>query len=711
MIQLGKFKNSFFNSPYLFLMGVSFFVWVLSFKGFLFGQLSLAFDAGPYYGHTKFFIYNLAKGVFPLWDPTWVNGAPNEFFLRRMGDVNPLYLVMTLLYKLGLPFTFTYLWTLTAYFFLGTIGFYKLAECLFKDKRFAFAAFLILLFSSLGTRIFDSFIIILFVPMSWFFFFLLTFLKSPSKTSFVGLTFCFMVLMVTYIPFYFLSVLFFSLACLIVFNFKFTTQCFKNSLRFFSKNRVASLLCCFAILSSLYPGVKFYQSSGGDDFVLPVRSVGVEDKSAVEVDFKTVSERGILEEILFARYFDLKGMTFKVVYFPIALIIFILIGLFAVTTKRTIYLFVLCVVLFILGSPQLRIYEFLHAHIFFFKLFRNLFFFLWIALLPAFILFVVSAFCDWVAKSGKSKVDFLYIVLVHCLIAGLLIMVKESLFSSYATVFLSLILCSLVFLKIIKNNVVLLSGILILCALQPVEVFYHFGENAFNKRGEYEYESFSDEFKYFKKESIFDVSHIQGDDLLNKRSSPLYYATKEYDFLYTRVHSGVLNSYVNYAFILYDNISVVPLSALNLFSFAEALKEKRNVAFVNNADENLKFSVDAASSVFVPIREGNDEFTVVESDVNTIKFQTNFLAHKFLVHTGNYHKRWQLFVDGKKEVLHQVNVSFKGIDLPSGKREVVLRFGSSLDYFIKYFLMFIFNGTLLWLIFLIKKKGLDCENN
>src|SRR5262245_44349271 len=85
------------------LIVAAFILWALMFGAYLSGKVILDSDAVSYYDHIKFYIDNISKGVFPLWDPLWYCGAPNTFFLQRMGCFNP-FLLLVLLFK-GMGFS------------------------------------------------------------------------------------------------------------------------------------------------------------------------------------------------------------------------------------------------------------------------------------------------------------------------------------------------------------------------------------------------------------------------------------------------------------------------------------------------------------------------------------------------------------------------------------------------------------------------------
>ena len=80
-------------------------------------------------------------------------------------------------------------------------GFYKLALKILKDNSLAVIAFVLLSFSSLSTRVFDSYIMMILTPTVWFFYFGFIFGCSGQRGALLGMVFCTMLLMTTYIPF------------------------------------------------------------------------------------------------------------------------------------------------------------------------------------------------------------------------------------------------------------------------------------------------------------------------------------------------------------------------------------------------------------------------------------------------------------------------------------------------------------------------------
>ncbi|HSV43085.1 MAG TPA: hypothetical protein VLJ10_00895, partial [Candidatus Bathyarchaeia archaeon] len=232
----------------------AFVLWCFAFRGFLLDQYPLIEDAISYINNSKYLIDHYLKGRIPLWTNAFY-GLPYDFFLSRLGSNNPLYLVIAGLYGLGLPFIFSYLWALAGYYFLGCVGFFMLARRLTDDWLASFFGFLILYFSSLGTRMFDSFIVRLFVPLAWFFYFLAAFFQQPCRKNFLGLVFTSMLLVSTYVPFYFGILV---ILCVVLFFLLFPSrgvEHVKTLAAFVRKEKWLMVIGVCVLIIALLPGI------------------------------------------------------------------------------------------------------------------------------------------------------------------------------------------------------------------------------------------------------------------------------------------------------------------------------------------------------------------------------------------------------------------------------------------------------------------------
>jgi len=245
-----------------FMFILAFLIWIFAFREFLSGRLTMVSDALAYYEHIRFFIENISRGVYPMWESSRNDGVPVEFFMRRIGSFNPLYLFILIPYKMGFSYIHSYFMILACYYFVGMIGFYLIALRIFQDQKAAFLAFLLLMFSSLGTRLFDSYFLLTSIPLIWFFYFLMVFTEKRERFPFLGMTFMLMILLTTYIPFYFVTIILVFLVCVIIFYSWDLKGIGQRYLQFFKGHKIFVSLCTLVIIISLIPGLLFYVESG-----------------------------------------------------------------------------------------------------------------------------------------------------------------------------------------------------------------------------------------------------------------------------------------------------------------------------------------------------------------------------------------------------------------------------------------------------------------
>jgi len=295
MDYLNKFKGLISTRTLPFFVTLSFLIWMFAFRGFLSSSLALESDAQAYAEHFYYWIENMARGVFPIWEPDRNAGIPVEFFLRRIGAYNPLYFGLLILRKFHMPFIYAYLIFLTSYFFLGMIGFLQTLRKVIKDDFASYVAFLLLLFSSLSTRVFDSYIIFICVPMVWFFYYLLSFKEKPSRYAFLGIILTLMILLITYIPLYFMMIVFVFTIAYILFYFRDLPQLGKQCLSFVKKYRLFVLCSMLALVVALIPGYQFYKIMSSGDLVLPERNEQVKVENEMVVSEETSTTWGIAE--------------------------------------------------------------------------------------------------------------------------------------------------------------------------------------------------------------------------------------------------------------------------------------------------------------------------------------------------------------------------------------------------------------------------------
>ena len=425
------------------LLIVPFILWFFCFRPFFSGHLYLQADAISYGEHIGFYTDQLSRGVYPLWDPTWCQGAPNDFFLRRIGDVNPLLFLIVFLKWLGVTSAVSYLFFLGVYYFLAGWAFYLITRLLLSDRFFAFIAYILFLFSSWGSEIFYNYIIIIYLPLVWFFYFLLSFSRKPGRGPFLGMFFCAGLVVTTYIPFFFLTVLAIFTILYILFYGEFFIQFLKRGSVFLEKNMVLAGFCAIFLLGSCVPALVFYKESKSGEFVLPNRHLGSDSASAITVGMDNVASGDIINHGYFDRIFDDHAhMDMGDIYMPYVFFL-ILLSTALAGSNRLIYflLFNILGLSLITVTTAGGVHRFLYEHVIFFKFIRNIYYFFWLAIFPMLILLSVTAFkslLDTINGSKRKKLWLAYVLVSHLIFIVFLFGRHGVLPGAWAAIILSL---------------------------------------------------------------------------------------------------------------------------------------------------------------------------------------------------------------------------------------------------------------------------------
>ncbi len=689
--------------------GLAVLLWAFCFRVFLSREAPMVADGVSFYDHLRFYIDNISHGVYPLWDPLWSCGSPNEFFLRRIGPFNPLLLLIVIPYKLGLSYWAAFASFITFYYFLGMFGFYKLALEVLKDKKSALLAFVLLAFSSLGTRVFDSYIMMFMTPTIWFFYFLFVFGRSAQKYALAGMVFCVMLLMTTYIPFYFIVIaLTFGVFFIPIFSRE-SKKFLLNMWTVAHRSPWFFALCVAAVVLSCVPGFMFFKQAGQGTFAMPLRHFSAAAPNVLSVDSDVTTYWAIPEDLLFSLFYleDLRLFDFAVFYIPFLSIIFLLLGAVTRLNRKMLLMFAWGFFLFLMGSPYLAgLYDFLHRHFFFFKYFRNLHFFLWLVILPLFILFVVEqmrVFCSMLANdTGRKRMALFFVVVVHVGLAAFLVWRDCVNLSTWLVVILSL--CVFVMFLWGRVSVWVFYGLCFLVAvIEPLEAYHHLGRNVLKYVALSVYDQPSVDFQYTRgKKTIVLIEDQSLVKETNARNNPIYFGTQWYSFLWDNIDYTILKNYTFAKFVLYDRVTTFDEQSQDVRILEEAWRTKSNVAYVSPKQMNDKLGqLGAGSSLPLMIEKPNEQFRVMMSDVNTTKIETNFPVDKFLVFNDGYYPGWHAEINNKAVELYRANVAFKGVVIPSGRQMVTFRFGEPWRYGVEMFLltfysMFFFTFIWLW---------------
>lgn len=650
------------NLKQIFLkVGLPFGIWLFLFKSFFTEKAIISSETLHIYSVVKFYFDNIKLGVLPLWDPFVMWGAPTQIFLNYVGIFNPLWLLINILNICGLSFYLSFVYTIALYFWLGQIGFYLLAKIIFKDSQTAYVAFLLFLFSSLSLSVFAQYHPpLIYIPSMWFFYFLLSFFQKPSRWAWTGLTLTAGIILTTYLPFYFITV--FVLVGVLATAFYLSTviKALPAIGQFFHKNSVLVILSFGVLVLAFMPGLRAYQSTVKKEIVAPFRYGEVEKKSGVDFSkYEQVAKNGFATRMDFKDlYEDLDIITYGddcFFYVPIFLYLLLLLGVF-VRVSRIMAICVLTALplFFLILTVGSGFHRFIFEHVFYFKLIRNMHFFLPF-FLAAMVLLATEQFRVIVNNrkilTGKYRTLFLlHIVVIHAGVALFLREQEHIIFSSYLTIVLSsLFWLTLIFQK--RSHSYLLPTLLFLCIMvQPVEVIWHHNQRALSLTTVTNKNVIEDCIKTPPVRPVFAyVRPIADSEIGND------------DTARSRITMTDTSRFYGAGFPIFWSYDL---------TFKEPFDEIQQLT-------KYKFYVYDNKQISTPVLGPSEQFAVTDFDTNSLKIKTNYLSEKFLVYTDSFHEDWKAYINGQITKIHRVNTAFKGISLPAGANEVVLRYSPS----------------------------------
>lgn len=681
-----------------FYLIIPFACWVLCFLNFFNGRLDIQADAISYADHINYYTTNLSRGVFPLWDPTWLSGAPNDFFLRRIGDVNPFLFLIVFLKWLGVSSAAAYLLFLGFYYFLAGWAFYLIARFLLADRFYAFIAYILFLFSSWGPEVFYNYIVIILVPIIWFFYFLLSFSRKAQKASFLGMFFCTGLVVTTYIPFFFLTILAIFTFLFILFYGKEFLGFLKQSASFFSKNKIFVGFCISFLLVSCVPALIFYKESKSGEFVLPDRHSGADTSSAVAVGLSNVASGDIISHGYFDRIFDDQAhIDMGDVYIPYFFFIILLTATLGRVNKLIFFLLFNIIGLALITITSAGgVHRFLYEHIIIFKFIRNIYYFFWLGMLPMLILLAVAGFqslLSSIRNSSKRTPWLVYIIFCHLAFILFLFGRQGVLGGAWAAILISLSYFLVYFYFDNKISYKLGFVLIFLSVLvQSVQVY-----DSLDK-------------KLFKMQRDQDQS-VQVPEVHINKKLELYYCSNWFAVLVNYLDPKVLEEYRNHPFLLYDNVLPYQDGQEFFKTLQETMTNNTNIAFIPRFDSgsgDWRRDPQALQQAQInPLSSG--ELSVISADANTWILKAHLSKSRFLVINDNFNSGWHAFINGQHVRLFRANVAFKGLWVPSGDSRVIIRFSNPLRYFFHYVMIALFAGVFIYFL-LLYKKDIRCVN-
>jgi len=670
-----------------------------------------------YYHIIKHYMDNLSRGVFPMWDPFYSWGRLDNIDLRFIGEFNPFLWVYAALSHTSLSPMSSFAVYSTSYYFLGLFGFYLLAKKFLGRVDLAVISFTLLLFSSLTFTIFNNYcILLLFVPSVWFFYFLAVFMGSPEKKYLLGLTFSLMIVTTTYMPFYFVTI---SAAVFLVFVLLFFPE-IKRQLpkvsAFLRKNKALSIFCIASILASLIPGLLWYWEGFKGDQILSWRHEGAGDAHTASMDIDTINTGSIIGPVTFKWLFsELAFPDQTLFYMSVFIFIILLLSMVNYLNRRLLALFISgFIVLLVMLTDATPAHRFLYDHIYFFKLFRNIFYLLYLCF-PILILFCVEQlriFLEHDPRSTRKKNILLgFITLVHLFLIVFLFRQGDIVMASYAAVVLSFVFFFAHFSGLFKGRKILPCFLLLVVVLiQPVEVFSHYIKNKSGVVAWFPVDRFYPKFSFIRPAREND-SYFKGRSPKEMQDGSGFDGTKytglSYPYvLQKNIKYDVFENYARNKFIVYDTVEHVDTSDIDFKRMEEVFRAERNLAFI--FDDVNDFSAAGLSKhpadQFEKIAQNSPQLTVLDFDLNKIKFRTNFSETKFLVYNDSFHNEWKCFMDNQKIDIHRANFAFKGIWIPAGEHIVYFHFGVAWRYWLSYFLLAFYALFFVFVIYLFIKQ-------
>ncbi|OGX05390.1 MAG: hypothetical protein A2Z88_00705 [Omnitrophica WOR_2 bacterium GWA2_47_8] len=657
----------------------AFVIWLTAYRGFYPGHLIMGSgDAKRNAMYINYYLNNIWRGVYPMWNPFNVWGRPDFYSPRMIGEFNPFFHLIYILEKIGFSFGVAYYIFSAFYYVLGMLGLYLLAKRVLNDRAGAYLALLLLLFSTLSFELFNNGVMVsVLFPTIWFFYFLVAFTQTPHRVFLLGLTFTAMLIAVTYLPFYFLTVFLSFLLGFTALYGRLLPSILMSYWKFIKDNK---LLVAFCLLSALYAmGPGFFWLTGSSEYFVNWRHA-TSGSQAAAIPYKVTTAGGYLSYFHWQQLFsDLKSTGLGHIYIPIFAYIILFLSLIVALNRRMVLLFSLSFFIFLISlGDTTPVHKFLYDHAAILKYFRNLHFLVWF-FIPPLLIFLGETFKNFSQPqplNTKQKIlTVFYIIITHMTLFLAFYHLGKIILSTYLTVLLSAAFFCFYVLSRFKNKEALLLPFL--CAvvlLQPLEVFHYLKKNMYHT------------FPYLDKpytqaESIPRFSFtrpVKGEDTvlgevqewagIEDASGFLdgNYTGSVWSYkLHQEANHDTLKNYVKNKFYLYDDTKAA---------------ENRAVDYQGEA-----------------IAGNSDTFQVLSFDLNHIKLKTNFPKDKFLVYSDSYNSQWQAFINGAKAPLYRANIAFKGVWVPGGEHIVLLRYRPLWQHIFYHFLV-IFFGLFLILI-------------
>jgi hypothetical protein len=662
------------------------------------GRFFLGADNTDFFYWFIYYFKNILSGVFPLWNPFKAWGCVDYIDTQALGLCNPLSMIIPILLFFGIKAYWAYAAYVVVFWMMGFFGFFFLLNRVYNDPRIAWLGTSLLMFSG-GLAVFFSWDLLglyIFMPLGWFFGFLIGFVRSSDapalKRNLLGFSFSSMFIAHLYLPFYFLTLFLTFIAGIFLFARNWLVQFFEASQRSFKHMPWVTVFCLVSILLSFWPSVDCYfkmkdpqnvtQFYRGENENLTGNST---DVSRQMIDIGGLPSVGLISEFFSSYETGDQYLSFV----PLILFIFALLTLFnrSSRTQRVIFMtgFLLLLITITSACP---LQHFLYKHVYFFRLFRNYFFF-WILFWSCCVVYVmgeIKQFLDMDLDSSKKRILYaVWVILAHTGAIVYLMSLEDVPAVCYGTVIVSCLwfLARLFKVMRLRQNIFIV-GLAFIGLWQPFyalpfirgevhgQLDYMSDKSAFSYlrpmygSGFNEKDARAGRQKYFQDESGFVESGYMG-----QRGSYL---------LAKNLSRETLADYVHYKFILYDQTSAISENNIDWETVRRAVTFKDRRALIWDTSGEPALHNGNQPSVPIILKGPDPGFKIDHFDVNSVELSTDLEQRKFLVYNDSFHSGWHALIDHQPVKIYQANIAFKGIWIEKGPHLVKFYFGSWLDY-------------------------------
>ena len=639
--------------------------WLFLMRDFIFGGIPVNMDTNTIYAVAKYYFNNLANGVVPLWEPFVVLGRP-FYALSICNLFNPITQLMLVAKMLGANYYAGFILYITAYFFTTAVGFYFLAKEILKDRHLAYVAFVAFVFSSIGPSMFTqlTFLEIL-APILWFCFFLMRFIQQQTRGHFLGVCLSVMMVLSSYLPFYFLTAFLVGVVCAVCLYPKASLEFMGRKIQFFRRHYVLSVIGMLGIITAALPLLMYKALDTSGDVVAPGRHC--QYTTMAQCYERTMNQQGgmLYEEItragslgerldmgsLFAHLDKLTYGSDSLFFVPVFIYLIFFISLFVRLDRLSVFMILLAggIGLIALGSAT-PVHRFLYDHVFYFHYFRNLFF-LGAFLIPLLILIALKQWQSWLAfvpKDFSQKKGAVVLCLaLHVLFLCVLLHYTDVVWTSIATVVLSAVMmCGWVLGlgRVQAQRWAYAWALLVL--IQPSQVIAAYAWNAA-------------EFK-----CTLPSAHVNPEFAWERPDKPATSTCRIYQFV----------PYEDfwYAMSMTDappKVGFPQSAAKETFALSQSIGEEALQAYAR-----YKIVIYPDGDNPIALAGPTPQVHVAHFDVNTLELDTAFERDTQLVYNDSFTKGWRAFIDQKPVPLEIANKAFKGVRVPAGKHRVTFRF-------------------------------------